>query len=68
MYGHLCRGINISGLNPRLFPAPLPLLNPFQRAPAGRATKTLQGTSPLWRESLVAPRPVTGAPEKNVPV
>jgi hypothetical protein len=57
----------MSGLNPRLFPAPLPLLNPFQRAPACRATKALQGTSTLLRESLVAPRPVAGLLEKNVP-
>jgi hypothetical protein len=66
MYGQHCRRINIARLNARLFPAPLPLLNPFQRAPACRATKTLQGTSPLWRESLVAPRPVAGVLEKNV--
>jgi len=67
MYGQHCRRINISRLNARLFPAPLPLLNPFQRAPAGLRTKTLQGTSPLWRESLVAPRPVAGVLEKNGP-
>jgi hypothetical protein len=41
MYGQHCRRINISRLNARLFPAPLPLLNPFQRAPAGLRTKTL---------------------------
>jgi hypothetical protein len=68
MYGQHCRRINISRLYARLFPAPLPLLYPFQRAPAGLRTKTLQGTSPLWRESLVAPRPITGLIEKNVPV
>jgi hypothetical protein len=67
MYGQHCRRINISRLNARLFPAPLPLLNPFQRAPADLRTKTLQGISPLWRESLVAPRPVTGMLKKNVP-
>jgi hypothetical protein len=67
MYGQHCRKINISRLNARLFPAPLPLLNPFQCPPAGLRTKTLQGTSPLWRESLVAPRPVAGVLEKNVP-
>jgi hypothetical protein len=57
----------MSGLNARLFPPPLPLLNPFQRAPAGLRTKTLQGTSPLWRESLVASRPVAATVEKKVP-
>jgi hypothetical protein len=67
MYGQHCRRINISRLNARLFPAPLPLLNPFQRSPACPATKALQGTPPLWRESLVAPRPVAGVLEKNVP-
>jgi hypothetical protein len=66
MYGQHCRRINIFRLNARLFPAPLPILNPFQRAPAGRRTKTLQGISPLWRESLVAPRPVAGVLEKKV--
>jgi len=57
----------MSGLNPRLLPAPLSLLNPFQRSPACPATKALQGTSTLLRESLVAPRPVAGVLEKNVP-
>jgi hypothetical protein len=66
MYGQHCRRINISRLNARLFPAPLPLLNPFQRATAGLRTKTLQRTSQLWRESLVAPRPVAGVLEKKV--
>jgi hypothetical protein len=56
----------MSGLNPRLLPAPLSLLNPFQRSPACRATKALQGTSTLLRESLVAPRPVAGVLEKTL--
>jgi hypothetical protein len=56
----------MSGLNPRLFPTPLPLLNPFQCSPAGVRTETLQGTSTLLRESLVAPRPVAGVLEKNI--
>jgi hypothetical protein len=57
----------MSGLNARLFPAPFPLLNAFQRSPARRATEALQGTSPLVCESLVAARPVAGVREKNVP-
>jgi len=57
----------MSGLNARLFPAPFPLLNAFQRSPARRATKALQGTSPLGREVLVAARPVARWIEKNVP-
>jgi hypothetical protein len=57
----------MSGLNARLFPAPLPLLDPLQRTPARGATKALQGTSPLRGESFVAPRPIAGAREKNVP-
>jgi hypothetical protein len=55
------------GLNARLLPAPLPLPNPFQCAPARQATETLQGTSPLLRELLPAARPVTGVLEKKVP-
>jgi len=54
------------GLQARLFPAPLPLLDALQRLPAGGATETLQGASPLPREALVAPRPVAGGVEKNV--
>jgi hypothetical protein len=57
----------MSGLNPRLFPAPLPLLNPFQRSPARLATEALQGTSTLLRESFVATRPVAAMVEINVP-
>jgi hypothetical protein len=57
----------MSGLNARLFPAPLALLHALHRAPAGVRTEALQGTSPLVREVLVAPWPVTGVLEKNVP-
>jgi hypothetical protein len=57
----------MSGLNPRLFPAPLSLLNPFQRSPTCPATKALQGTSTLLRVSLVAAGPIAGVLEKNVP-
>jgi hypothetical protein len=66
MYSQHCRRINISRLNARLFPAPLPLLNPFQRAPAGLRTETLQGTSPLTCEALVTAWPVAAMVEKNV--
>jgi hypothetical protein len=55
----------MSGLNARLFPAPLP--NPLQRAPARLRTETLQRTAPPLRKSLVAARPVTAMIEKNVP-
>jgi hypothetical protein len=34
MYGPRRASINISGLNPRLFPPPLPLSNALQRLPA----------------------------------
>jgi hypothetical protein len=34
MYGGFRVAINISGLNPRLFPAPLSLSNATQRLPA----------------------------------
>jgi hypothetical protein len=57
----------MSGLNARLFPAPFPLLNAFQRSPARHATEALQGTSPLVCEPLVAARPVAGMREKNIP-
>ena len=57
----------MSGLNARLFPTPLPLLDPLQRAPARVRTEALQGTSPLVRESLIAARPVARVREKNVP-
>jgi len=57
----------MSGLNARLFPAPLALLNAFQRPPARRATEALQRTSPLGHEVLVAAWPVAGVREKNVP-
>jgi len=56
----------MSGLNARLFPAPFPLLNAFQRSPTLMRTETLQGTSPLLCESLVAARPVARMLEKNV--
>jgi hypothetical protein len=56
----------MSGLNARLFPAPLPLLDPFQRSPACARTETLQGTSPLLREALVAPRPIATTIEKKI--
>jgi hypothetical protein len=67
MYGESRGWINMSGLNPRLFPAPLPLLHSLQRLPAGARTEALQGTSPLQREVLVAPWPVARVREKNVP-
>jgi hypothetical protein len=67
MYGDAVTTINISGLNPRLFPAPLPLVDSLHSSPAGYATKALQRTSPLRRESFIAPRTVTRVPEKNVP-
>jgi hypothetical protein len=66
MYGQHRRRINIADLNARLFPPLLPLLNPRQRAPATVRTEMLQGTSPLRRESLIAPRPVAGVLEKTV--
>jgi hypothetical protein len=66
MYGHSWRPINMSGLNARLFPPPLALDDPLQRAPARCATEALQGTSPLLCEALVAARPVAGLPEKKV--
>jgi hypothetical protein len=56
----------MSGLNARLFPAPLSFSDPLERAPARRATKTLQGTSTAMGKSLVASRPVAGVLEKNV--
>jgi hypothetical protein len=55
----------MSGLNARLSKAPLSLPDALQRAPALRRTEALQGTSPLVREALVAPRPVAGVIEKN---
>jgi hypothetical protein len=58
--------INMPGLNARLLPALLPLLHPLQRLPAFVRTEALQRTSPLPRESLVAPRPVARVREKNV--
>jgi len=67
MYGDFSAAINISGLNARLSPAPLPLLDALQSSPARGATEALQGTSPLVREALVAPRPVAGMREKIVP-
>jgi hypothetical protein len=56
----------MSGLNARLFPAPLSLPNPLQRTPAHLRTETLQRTAPPLRKSLVAARPVTAMIEKNV--
>jgi hypothetical protein len=66
MYGQSAPTINISGLNARLFPTPLPFPDSFQRASAHLRTETLQGTSPLVRELLVAPRSVADVLEKNV--
>jgi hypothetical protein len=57
----------MSGLNARLFPAPLSFPHPLQRPPARRATETLQRTAPPLRKSLVAARPITAMIEKNVP-
>ncbi len=56
----------MSGLNPRLFPSPLSLLDALQRTSARVRTEALQGTSPLAHESLVAAGPVTAMVEKNV--
>jgi hypothetical protein len=66
MYANAVGWINISGLNARLFPAPFPLFNQLQRAPAGVRTETLQGTSPLPHEGLVASWPVARMIEKKV--
>src|ERR1700728_2425015 len=54
----------MSGLNARLSPAPLPLLNALQRSSARCTTEALQGTSPLVREAFVATRPVARVLEK----
>jgi hypothetical protein len=67
MYGDFSVAINMSGLNARLFPAPFPLVDSLQGAPARVRTKTLQGASALARKSLVAPWPVAGVLEKTVP-
>jgi len=53
-------------INSRAFPAPLPLDDALQRAPAGVGAEALQRRSPLTLESLVAARPVAGMVEKNV--
>jgi hypothetical protein len=66
MYGPHRHRINMSGLNARLFPPPLPFPDALQRALAGLRTETLQGTSPLLREALVAPRPVAATIEKKI--
>jgi hypothetical protein len=57
----------MSGLNARLFPAPFPIGNSLQGVTACVRTEALQRTSPRLREVLVAPWPVAGVPEKNVP-
>jgi hypothetical protein len=67
MLGESPGPVNMSGLKARLFPAALPFDDSLQRAPARPATKALQRTSPLVRESLVAPRPVARLLEKKVP-
>jgi hypothetical protein len=67
MYGDFSAAINISGLNARLPPVPLSLLDSLQGSPAGLRAEALQRTSPLVREALVAPRPVAGMLEKIVP-
>jgi transposase len=41
--------------------------HPLQRSPARYTTEALQRTSPIVREALVAPRPIAGVSEKNVP-
>jgi len=56
----------MSGLNPRLFPAPLPFPDALHSAPAVTRTETLQGTSPLAQDSFVTAWPVTTRIEKNV--
>ena len=55
----------MSGLNARLFPTPLPLLDPFQSSPAGLRTEALQRTSPFMRESLIATGPVAAVLKKS---
>jgi hypothetical protein len=66
MYVEARRRINISVLKARLFPPPFPFADALQRAPADLRTETLQGTSPLLREVLVASRSVAATVEKNV--
>lgn len=66
MYVEPRRRINTSGLKARLFPPPFPFADALQRAPADLRTETLQGTSPLLREALVAARPVAATVEKHV--
>jgi hypothetical protein len=41
MYGRRPVSINMSGLNPRLFPPPLALPHPLQRLPARLRTEVL---------------------------
>jgi hypothetical protein len=53
------------GLNARLSPAAFPLRHPLQRSSARLRTEALQRTSPLMRESLVAPWPVAGVRKKK---
>jgi hypothetical protein len=65
MYGRTRWWINISGLNARLLPAPLALVDPLQGLPAGQRTEVLQGTTPLAQESFVATRPVAFMLEKS---
>jgi hypothetical protein len=66
MYAGRGQWINMLELSPRFFPAPLPLLDSFQRTPAPSRTEALQGTSPLAHDSFVAAWPVAGLVEKNV--
>jgi hypothetical protein len=67
MYRGIALALNMSGLNARLPPAPLALLDSLHGAPACMRTEALQGASPLVREVLVASWPVAGMLEKNVP-
>jgi len=65
MYGECPGSFNMSGLNPALFPPPLALMYPFQRAAARSWAEALQGTSTLVIESLVAAGTVATGLEKS---
>jgi hypothetical protein len=66
MYAESSLAINMSGLNARLFPAPLPFPDAFQRPPAGVRTEALQGASPLPHDPLIAARPIAPMIEKMI--
>jgi hypothetical protein len=56
----------MSGLNARLFPAPLSFPDALHRAPAGLRAEALQGTSLCTHKSFVASGPIAAILEKNV--